>query len=127
MSLDFDRSETIQPIVTAKSFKWLPTMTFASRLARANNNVEQLDSAGCAFNKLAQTYVAQMEALKRYRTGGEQKVTVQHVSVNDGGQAIVGDVVQAPRPSNRQRPTNATEALTDAPATPDAAARKHQR
>jgi hypothetical protein len=29
-----------------------------------------------------------MEALKRYRTGGEQKVTVQHVSVNDGGQAI---------------------------------------
>ena len=34
----------------------------------------------------------QVEALKRYRTGGEQKVTVQHVTVNDGGQAIVGSV-----------------------------------
>ena len=34
----------------------------------------------------------QMEALKRYRTGGEQKVTVQHVTVNDGGQAMVGTV-----------------------------------
>jgi hypothetical protein len=33
-----------------------------------------------------------METLKRYRTGGEQKVTVQHVNVNDGGQAIVGNV-----------------------------------
>jgi hypothetical protein len=34
----------------------------------------------------------QMEALKRYRTGGQQKVTVEHVTVNDGGQAIVGAV-----------------------------------
>jgi hypothetical protein len=55
-----------------------------------------------------------MEALKRYRTGGEQKVTVQHVLVNDGGQAIVGDVVQTPRTGNLQRPMNATRALTDA-------------
>ena len=38
----------------------------------------------------------QVEALKRYRTGGEQKVTVHHVTVNEGGQAIVGAVSQAP-------------------------------
>jgi hypothetical protein len=37
-----------------------------------------------------------MEALKRYRTGGEQKVTVQHLSVGEGGQAIVGNVTQTP-------------------------------
>ena len=37
----------------------------------------------------------QVEALKRYRTGGEQKVTVQHVTVNEGGQAIVGSVSPA--------------------------------
>ena len=30
--------------------------------------------------------------LKRYRSGGEQKVTVQHVHIADGGQAIVGNV-----------------------------------
>jgi hypothetical protein len=39
----------------------------------------------------------QMEALKRYRNGAEQKVTLQHVSVAEGGQAIVGNVTQAPR------------------------------
>ena len=37
----------------------------------------------------------QMEALKRYRMGGEQRVTVQHVTVNDGGQAIVGPMSPA--------------------------------
>jgi hypothetical protein len=44
-----------------------------------------------------------MEALKRYRTGGEQKVTVQHVSVSEGGQAIVGNVTQTPRETVRDK------------------------
>jgi hypothetical protein len=96
----------------------MANMRFASRLATADN-MEQFESPERDYNKLARTFVAQMEALKRYRTGGEQKVTVQHVSVNDGGQAIVGDVVQAPRPSNLQRPNNPTRALTNArPAMP---------
>jgi hypothetical protein len=33
-----------------------------------------------------------MEALKNYRSKGEQKMTVQHVHVGEGGQAIVGNV-----------------------------------
>lgn len=37
-----------------------------------------------------------MEALKRYRTGGQQKVMVEHVTVQAGGQAIVGNVSQVP-------------------------------
>jgi len=32
------------------------------------------------FNKLARTFAAQVEALKRYRTGGEQTVRVEHVT-----------------------------------------------
>lgn len=44
--------------------------------------------------KLLKTYAAQIEALKRYRTGGQQKVTVEHVHVHQGGQAIVGTVSQ---------------------------------
>jgi len=48
------------------------------RLANVENTLQQ-DSAERAFNKLARTFTVQMEALKRYRTGGEQKVTVQHV------------------------------------------------
>jgi hypothetical protein len=55
-----------------------------------------------------------MEALKRYRTGGEQKVTVQHVSVNEGGQAIVGNVNQAAGGTTLQKPVATTPALSDA-------------
>jgi hypothetical protein len=43
--------------------------------------------------KLARTFTTQMVGLKHYRTGGEQKVTVRHVSVGDGGQAIVGSSI----------------------------------
>ena len=42
--------------------------------------------------KLMRTFTAQMEALKRLRMGGKQTIQVQHVHVNEGGQAIVGDV-----------------------------------
>jgi hypothetical protein len=38
----------------------------------------------------------QVEALKNYRSKGEQKMTVQHVHVAEGGQAIVGNVNAPP-------------------------------
>ena len=66
------------------------TMTFARRLAHVEN-IPQQDSASRAFNQLARTFAAQMEALKRYRSSGQQ-VVVKHVTVNEGGQAVVGNV-----------------------------------
>ncbi len=73
----------------------MATMTFARRLAHVDN-IPQQDSAERAFNKLARTFATQVEALRRHRTGGEQKVTVEHVTVNEGGQAIVGNVARGP-------------------------------
>ena len=70
-------------------------MTFSRRLNHVES-IPQQDSAERTLNKLARTFAVQMETLKRYRTGGEQKVTVQHVHVNDGGQAIVGTVAPVP-------------------------------
>jgi hypothetical protein len=43
-------------------------------------------------NKLSRTYVTLLEALNRHRGKGQQKVTVEHVHVHEGGQAIVGNV-----------------------------------
>jgi hypothetical protein len=74
----------------------LATMTLARRLAHVKT-IPQQDSAERAFNKLARTFATQVEALKRYRTGGQQKVTVEHVTVNEGGQAIVGNVTHGGR------------------------------
>src|SRR5262249_3645802 len=44
---------------------------------------------------LIRTFAAQTEALQRYRGKGQQKVTVEHVHVHTGGQAIVGAVSQS--------------------------------
>jgi hypothetical protein len=41
-------------------------------------------------NKLSRTYAALLDALNRHRGKGQQKVTVEHVHVHSGGQAIVG-------------------------------------
>jgi hypothetical protein len=60
-------------------------------------SLPQLDAIERSMNKFARTFTTQMEALKRYRSGGEHKVTVQHVSVSEGGQAIVGTVNQNSR------------------------------
>jgi hypothetical protein len=43
-------------------------------------------------NKLSRNFVALLEALNRHRGKGQQKVTVEHVHVHQGGQAIVGHV-----------------------------------
>jgi hypothetical protein len=66
-------------------------MTFAWRLTHVKT-IPQQDSAERAFNKLGRTFAAQVEALKRYRSRGDQTVRVEHVTVNEGGQAIVGNV-----------------------------------
>jgi hypothetical protein len=42
--------------------------------------------------KLMRVYTAQVEALNRHRSKGRQTMTVKHVHVHDGGQAIVGNV-----------------------------------
>ena len=43
-------------------------------------------------NKLSRTYATMLEALDRHRGKGQQHVTVEHVHVHQGGQAIVGNV-----------------------------------
>jgi hypothetical protein len=42
--------------------------------------------------QLLRTFTAQVEALKKHRSNGEQHCTVEHVHVHSGGQAVVGTV-----------------------------------
>lgn len=43
-------------------------------------------------NKLSRTHATLLEAMNRHRGKGQQKVTVEHVHVHEGGQAIVCNV-----------------------------------
>ena len=58
-------------------------------------------------NKLSRTYAALLDALNGHRGKGLQKVTVEHVHVHSGAQAMVG-TVEAPgggdRPKSQDQP-----------------------
>jgi proteasome lid subunit RPN8/RPN11 len=57
-------------------------MQMLQRAAREQPSCEVYDSIVNRAVKLLRTYTAQLEALKRYRSAGEQRVVVQHQHVN---------------------------------------------
>lgn len=59
----------------------LPDQTFDRRR-------ENLNQA----NKLSRTWATLVDALNKHRGKGQQKVTVEHVHVHAGGQAVVGTI-----------------------------------
>jgi hypothetical protein len=66
----------------------------SSRELLKGQSEEWVDTNINRATKLIRTFATLVETLKKYRNKGEQKITVQHVLVNDGGKAIVGDVKQ---------------------------------
>lgn len=72
------------------------TMDMTSRFREGEQTLDWASYYVDGINKLMRTYTTQMEALNKYRNKGKQQITVkhQHVNVNDGGQAIVGDATQ---------------------------------
>jgi hypothetical protein len=74
----------------------LAMMSFAGYLASADNLV-QLDSYQRGFNALGRTFVTQLEGLRRYRTGGEQTVTVTQGAAQDLAQPVARSSVERRR------------------------------
>ena len=71
------------------------------------SGLKRLDVLGNLTTKFMRTYCLQVEALARKRRRGEQIVTVKHVHVHAGGQAVVGNVTHRSGrgvTKNEQRP-----------------------
>ncbi|UPJ69513.1 hypothetical protein IVB23_26290 [Bradyrhizobium sp. 191] len=65
--------------------------------------------------KLTKANAAQVEALKKYRSKGQQKVIVEHVHVYQGGQAIVGQVTPGGAGKNMEAQPHAVGYAEGAP------------
>jgi hypothetical protein len=86
----------------------LPEQTFEGR----HENLNQA-------NKLSRTYAALTDALDRHRGKGQQRITVEHVNVHAGGQAIVGAVTPGDGSSRQsEEQTRATREITHEPGIP---------
>jgi len=64
----------------------------AGRRMHTSDLLPQLEMNERAFTKLTRTFLAQMDVLKKHRQKASQTILVEHVTVEDGGQAIVGSV-----------------------------------
>jgi hypothetical protein len=69
-------------------------------------------------NKLSRTYAALTDALDRHRGKGQQRITVEHVNVHAGGQAIVGAVTPGDGSRQSEEQTGATREITHEPGIP---------
>lgn len=84
------------------------------RAAHTNQTFEGRDMALKHATKLMELYAKQVAALDKHRGKGQQKVTVEHVHVEAGGQAIVGNVET--RSTGRTATAPSTRSKRDAPA-----------
>ena len=64
----------------------------SSRWLANAETIPQVEAHYSGYNKLARTYAAQVEALRKHRNGGSQTVRVEHVTIEAGAQAVVGNV-----------------------------------
>ena len=86
--------DSLEAMLTAQMVSvHVATMRAASRLA-FTEGLSQQEGISRTLTRLARTFAAQMEALNRHRGNGERPITVQNLSVQDGGSAIVGNVAQ---------------------------------
>ena len=69
-------------------------------------------------NKLSRTYAVLLDALNRHRGKGQQKVTVEHVHVHAGGQAIVGAVAPGGGGTEKTEGADAVRGIAYEPSTP---------
>jgi hypothetical protein len=79
------------------------------KLLMTANDLGSIEVYERTTNKLSRTYMMQSEALEGRVDGRDATVNVHNVSVNDGGQAIVGNVRQG-RPERSNEPTASRQA-----------------
>jgi hypothetical protein len=72
-------------------------MKFLSRSMQPDIGGKSIEFNVNLATKLLRTFTSQVETLNRYRNQGQQKVTVEHVTVQAGGQSVVGVVERQSR------------------------------
>lgn len=89
---DIEPRDAVERMLAVQMAATHVAMIRSARWLANSESLAQSQAHYTGMNKLARTFANQTEALRKHRNGGKQTVTVQHVHVEDGGQAIVGHV-----------------------------------
>ena len=67
-------------------------MSVLAKMDSGLGTERRIAAFGSAAARLMRAYAIQVEVLRRLRTGGQQFMRIEHVHVNDGGQAVIGNI-----------------------------------
>ena len=89
---DINPRDAVERMLAVQMAATHVAMIRSSRWLAGAETIPQVEAHYSGFNKLARTYAAQVEALRKHRNGGSQTVRVEHVTIEAGAQAVVGNV-----------------------------------
>jgi hypothetical protein len=75
----------------------MAAMAVLAKMDSGFGTERRIAAFGSTAARLMKTFVKQMEAHRRLRNGGQQYVRVEHVHINEGGQALIGNVKKSNR------------------------------
>jgi predicted DNA-binding protein len=79
-------------LITQMTTTHVALTSLSQKMVDTSSGYQVREALERSMTRLSRTYLAQMDALKKYRAKAQQVVRVERVTVHEGGQAIVGDV-----------------------------------
>jgi hypothetical protein len=67
-------------------------MSVLMRFENGQGNIDRVVRLASAAARLSRAFTMQVEVYRRLRHGGDQYVRVEHVHINEGAQAVIGNV-----------------------------------
>jgi len=92
MFAELEPRDAIEAMLVAQMTATHVTISTLTERLTFQTSTEIRESLERSVTRLSRTFIAQMDALKKHRAKAQQTVRVERVTVNEGGQAIVGDV-----------------------------------
>ena len=69
-------------------------MAVLKRISSGGGPDRSAAAMASAASRLLRAYTIQVETLRRFRSGGSQLVRVEHVHLNEGGQAVLHSLIE---------------------------------
>jgi hypothetical protein len=92
MAEEMEPTDPLEAMLLSQMTATHIAMTLLSKRTIDADNPQLREGYERSMTRLSRTFIAQMDALKKYRAKAQQTVRVERVTVNEGGQAIVGSV-----------------------------------
>ena len=92
MPAEMEPKDAVEAMLVNQMVATNAALAVTSQRMMDSDTLQRFEVYERAATRLARTFISQTEALKKYRAKAQQVVRVERVTVEGGGQAIVGSV-----------------------------------